>query len=39
MSLLETIAFDKAMGACITNKPIKEMVENEPYDIQMIYYL
>ncbi len=32
----ETIAFYKAMGAKITNHPIKEIADEEPYDLQMI---
>ncbi|MDD6793800.1 MAG: GNAT family N-acetyltransferase [Clostridiaceae bacterium] len=32
----ETIAFYKAMGASLTDKPIKEMAEKEPCDLQMI---
>ena len=32
----ETIAFYKAMGAEITENPIKEFAEAEPYDLQMI---
>ena len=35
----ETIAFYKAMGSQLTNNPIKEMVDNEPFDLQMIYLL
>lgn len=35
----ETIAFYKAMGSHLTNNPIKEMVDNEPFDLQMIYPL
>lgn len=31
----ETIAFYEAMGAKLTNQPIKEMAEKEPYDLQM----
>lgn len=32
----ETIAFYKEMGATITNHPIREIAEEEPYDLQMI---
>ena len=32
----ETIAFYKAMGAELTDCPIKEIAESEPYDLQMI---
>lgn len=32
----ETIEFYKAMGAEITDCPIKEIAENEPYDLQMV---
>lgn len=32
----ETIAFYTAMGAELTNNPIKEIAEAEPYDLQMI---
>ena len=32
----ETIAFYKAMGAKLTDCPIKEIAEDEPYDLQMI---
>nr|MDD6334982.1 GNAT family N-acetyltransferase [bacterium] len=32
----ETIAFYRAMGAQITDCPIKEIADNEPYDVQMI---
>ncbi|MGN0657933.1 MAG: GNAT family N-acetyltransferase [Ruminiclostridium sp.] len=32
----ETIAFYNAMGAEITDTPIKEIAEDEPYDLQMI---
>lgn len=32
----ETIAFYQAMGAEITDHPIPEMVEDEPFDIQMV---
>ncbi|MGN0424825.1 MAG: GNAT family N-acetyltransferase [Acetatifactor sp.] len=35
----ETIAFYRAMGAEITNSPIKEMAEKEPYDLQMVCYV
>ena len=31
----ETIAFYRAMGAELKKKPIKEMAEKEPYDLQM----
>lgn len=31
----ETIAFYRAMGAEITDNPIPEMAEDEPYDLQM----
>ncbi|MGN0812706.1 MAG: GNAT family N-acetyltransferase [Candidatus Coproplasma sp.] len=32
----ETVAFYRAMGAELTDNPIKEFSENEPYDLQMI---
>ncbi|MGN0824350.1 MAG: GNAT family N-acetyltransferase [Candidatus Coproplasma sp.] len=32
----ETIAFYKAMGAELTNNPIREIAEKEPFDMQMI---
>lgn len=32
----ETIAFYKAMGAVVTNNTIKQLEEDEPYDLQMI---
>lgn len=32
----ETIAFYRAMGAEITDTPIKEIAEDEPYDLQMV---
>jgi len=32
----ETIAFYRAMGAEITSDPIKEMAEEEPFDLQMV---
>lgn len=32
----ETIAFYRAMGAEITDRPIPQMVEEEPFDIQMV---
>lgn len=32
----ETIAFYKAMGAVITDDPIKEIADDEPFDLQMI---
>lgn len=32
----ETIAFYRAMGAELTNRPIREIAEAEPYDLQMI---
>ena len=32
----ETIVFYKAMGAELTDCPIKEIAESEPYDLQMI---
>lgn len=32
----ETIAFYKAMGAELTDDPIKEIADEEPYDLQMI---
>ncbi len=35
----ETIAFYKAMGAELTNSPIKEIAEDEPYDLQMVCYV
>ena len=35
-SSVETIAFYKAMGARLTDCPIKELAEAEPYDLQMI---
>lgn len=31
----ETVAFYRAMGAKITDSPIKEMAEEEPFDLQM----
>lgn len=33
----ETIAFYKAMGAVLTENPIRQISEKEPYDLQMIY--
>ena len=35
----ETIAFYKAMGAELTDCPIKEIAEAEPYDLQMVCYV
>ena len=35
----ETIAFYKAMGAELTDRPITEFAEAEPYDLQMICYV
>lgn len=35
----ETIAFYKAMGAKMTDRPIKEIAEDEPYDVQMVCYV
>ena len=35
----ETIAFYKAMGAKMTDCPIKEIEEDEPYDVQMVCYV
>ena len=32
----ETIAFYHAMGCSLTDSPIKEIAEDEPYDLQMI---
>jgi len=32
----ETIVFYKKMGCILTNNPIKEIVEKEPFDLQMI---
>lgn len=32
----ETIAFYRAMGAVITDRPIPEMAAEEPFDIQMV---
>lgn len=32
----ETIAFYKAMGAVLTDEPIREIAEAEPFDLQMI---
>jgi predicted N-acetyltransferase YhbS len=32
----ETIAFYKKMGCTLTVNPIKEIVEKEPFDLQMI---
>lgn len=32
----ETIAFYRAMGAVLTEDPIKQIAEKEPYDLQMI---
>lgn len=31
----ETIAFYRAMGAEITDKPIRQIAEDEPFDVQM----
>lgn len=33
----ETVNFYKAMGAVVTNDPIPEIAEAEPYDIQMVF--
>ena len=35
----ETIAFYKAMGAELADCPIKEIAEEEPYDLQMVCYV
>ena len=35
----ETIAFYKAMGAQLADNPIKEIAEDEPYDLQMVCYV
>lgn len=35
----ETIAFYKAMGAEITKAPIREIAEEEPFDVQMVCYV
>ena len=35
----ETIAFYKAMGAKLAEHPIKEMADDEPYDLQMVCYV
>ena len=35
----DTIAFYKAMGAELTDHPIKEMAEAEPCDLQMVCYV
>ena len=35
----ETIAFYKAMGAELTDCPIKEIAEDEPYDLQLVCYV
>lgn len=35
----ETITFYKAMGAELTDCPIKEIAEDEPYDLQMVCYV
>lgn len=32
----ETIAFYKAMGAFVTNDTIKQLADDEPYDLQMV---
>lgn len=32
----ETIAFYKAMGSVVTNDPIHEIADDEPYDLQMV---
>jgi N-acetylglutamate synthase-like GNAT family acetyltransferase len=32
----ETIAFYRAMGAKLTDHPIEEIAEDEPYDLQMV---
>lgn len=32
----ETISFYKAMGAELTNHPIQEIADDEPYDLQMV---
>lgn len=32
----ETVAFYRAMGAEVTDRPIPEMVEEEPFDLQMV---
>lgn len=35
----ETVAFYRAMGAELTDCPIKEIAEDEPYDLQMVCYI
>lgn len=35
----ETIAFYKAMGAELAADPIRELAEEEPFDLQMVYRL
>lgn len=35
----ETIAFYKAMGCSLATNLIKEIAENEPFDLQMVYFL
>ena len=35
----ETIAFYKAMGCVLTNNPIKEIADKEPFDLQMVCYV
>ena len=35
----ETIAFYRAMGAALTEQPIAELAEEEPYDLQMVCLL
>ena len=34
----ETIAFYKAMGSRLTDRPIKRIAEDEPFDLQMVCY-
>ena len=35
----ETIAFYRAMGSSLAEKPIKEISEDEPYDLQMVCFV
>lgn len=35
----ETIAFYRAMGAELTDRPIPEIAEDEPFDLQMTYVI
>lgn len=32
----ETIAFYRAMGSALASNPIKEIAEEEPFDLQMM---